>query len=165
MTPAATRVRYPTLLGFPAPELRAYRRETVIAEKFQAMVALGIANSRMKDFYDLWVLARGFAFEGPTLCRAIRATFRRRKTALPAQAPLALTADFSEDAAKRKQWEAFVHKSKLDAAGGGLTEVVAVLRDFLMPPLRAMAAREPFARNWPPHGPWSAAERGPAEGG
>ena len=135
----------------------------MIAEKFQAMVALGIANSRMKDFYDLWVLAHGFAFDGPTLGRAIRATFRRRKTALPAEAPLALTADFYEDVAKRKQWEAFVRKSKLGAAAG-LTDAVVVLRNFLMPLLQALAAGEPFARDWPPNGPWSAAERAPAEG-
>jgi predicted nucleotidyltransferase component of viral defense system len=159
VTPPATGVRYPTLLEFPAPALRAYQRETVIAEKFQAMIALGIANSRMKDFYDLWVLARGFAFDGSTLSRAIRATFRRRKTALPTAAPLALTAEFGEDAAKRKQWAAFLRKSKLDG-GAGLAEVVVALRDFLMPPVQALAAGEPFERNWPAGGPWSATENG-----
>lgn len=155
VTPAAARIRYPTLLDFPAPELRAYRRETVIAEKFQAMVALGIANSRMKDFYDLWVLARGFAFHGPILSRAIRATFRRRKTALPVQAPLALTTEFHDDVGKRKQWEAFVRKSKLNA-GVGLEQVVAVLREFLTPPVQALTAGQAFERNWPPGGPWLA---------
>jgi predicted nucleotidyltransferase component of viral defense system len=159
VTPAATGVRYPTLLDFPAPTLRAYRRETVIAEKFQAMIFLGIANSRMKDFYDLWVLARDFAFDGSPLSRAIQATFRRRQTALPAAAPLALTAEFAADAVKRKQWQAFLSKSKLDE-GAGLAEVVVVLHDFLMPPVQALAAREPFERKWPAGGPWSATVKG-----
>ena len=157
VTPPAAGVRYPTLLEFPAPTLRAYRRETVVAEKFQAMTDLGMANSRMKDFYDLWVLARGFEFDGPTLSTAIRATFRRRRTALPTAAPLALTAEFAEDAAKRKQWEAFLRKSKLDV-GAVLAEVVAVLGDFLTPPVQALAAGEPFERNWPTGGPWMATE-------
>ena len=78
------RVTYPVLLDFPAPVLPAYSRESVVAEKFQAMVMLGIANSRMKDFFDLWVLARQFEFQGPLLCQAIRATFERRHTPVPA---------------------------------------------------------------------------------
>jgi predicted nucleotidyltransferase component of viral defense system len=159
VTPPATGVRYPTLLEFPAPTLRAYRRETVIAEKFQAMVALGIANSRMKDFYDLWVLARHFAFDGSPVGRAIRATFRRRQTALPTATPLALTVEFAEDAAKRKQWQAFLRKSKLDE-GAGLAEVVVVLHNFLMPPVQALAIPEPFERKWPAGGPWSATAKG-----
>ena len=103
VTPEAINVEYPAILEFPAPVLPAYPRETFVAEKFQAMTALGIANSRMKDFFDLWVLARGFPFEGPTLSRAIGATFRRRKTDLPAEAPLALTAEFGADPGKVKQ--------------------------------------------------------------
>ena len=98
VTPRSTRITYPAMLEFPAPDLSAYPRQTVVAEKFQAMVALGIANSRMKDFYDLWVLARTFEFDGPTLSRAIQATFRRRKTDVPATPPLALTAAFATDA-------------------------------------------------------------------
>lgn len=80
VTPGPVTVQYPGLLDLPAPELAAYPRETVVAEKFQAMVMLGIANSRMKDFFDLWVLARSFTFAGPVLAAAIRATFARRKT-------------------------------------------------------------------------------------
>lgn len=87
VTPAPQAVSYPTLLEFPAPRLLAYPRETVVAEKFQAMTVLGIANSRMKDFYDLWTLARQFSFEGATLSAAIEATFDRRKTPLPTDAP------------------------------------------------------------------------------
>ena len=81
ITPPPTRMDYPTILDYPAPALKAYPRETVVAEKFQAMVALGMANSRMKDFFDLWVLSRDFAFDGATLVKAITATFRRRRSA------------------------------------------------------------------------------------
>jgi hypothetical protein len=76
----------------------------VVAEKFQAMVALGIANSRMKDIFDLWVLALGFPFDGDPLCRAIQATFRRRKTSLPVETQTALTAELGTDVAKANQW-------------------------------------------------------------
>lgn len=94
VTPAATEVTYPVLLDFPAPVLPAYSRESVVAEKFQAMVMLGIANSRMKDFYDLWMLARQFKFQGPVLCQAIQATFERRRAPVPADVPVALSAEF-----------------------------------------------------------------------
>ena len=97
VTPAASELTYPVLLDFPAPVLAVYSRESVVAEKFQAMVMLGIANSRMKDFFDLWVLARQFEFQGPMLCQAIRATFERRRTPVPAEVPLALSAEFSND--------------------------------------------------------------------
>jgi len=100
VTPAPGEITYPTLLDLPAPMLMAYPRETVVAEKFQAMVMLGIANSRMKDFYDVWTLARQFEFSGPVLCSAIRATFERRKTALPVKPPLALLPEFTEDRQK-----------------------------------------------------------------
>jgi predicted nucleotidyltransferase component of viral defense system len=155
VTPRAVEVRYPTILGFPAPVLRAYPRETVVAEKFQAMATLGIANSRMKDFFDLWVLARDFPFDGAPLSRAIRATFRRRKTGLLAEAPLALTAEFGTDGAKVRQWQAFIKKSKLDVAGTTLEQVCAFLNGFLMPPTEALSAGEEFTRAWAPGGPWS----------
>ena len=110
VTPGPVTVQYPGLLDLPVPELAAYPRETVVAEKFQAMVMLGIANSRMKDFFDLWVLARSFAFAGPVLADAIRATFARRKTPVPAAPPLALTSEFGTDKAKVTQWKAFLKK-------------------------------------------------------
>ncbi len=155
VTPRAVEVPYPTILAFPAPMLRVYPRETVVAEKFQAMVALGIANSRMKDFFDLWLLSRMFSFDGSVLCRAIEATFRRRHTPLPPEPPLALTAQFGTDAAKVKQWAAFLKKGKLDAGGMTLEQVCAILREFLMPPTSALVARDMFAKTWPPEGPWA----------
>jgi predicted nucleotidyltransferase component of viral defense system len=164
VTPRATEVEFPTLLEFPAPVLRAYPRQTVVAEKYQAMVSLGIANSRMKDFFDLWVLARLFEFDGPSLSRAIEATFERRKTALPTEAPLALTAAFGTDASKVRQWAAFVKKGKLDAEGASLEQVCKFLSGFLMAPTRARIVDEPFDSTWLPGGPWSANQQGGPSG-
>jgi predicted nucleotidyltransferase component of viral defense system len=137
LEPGAEVLDYPTLLDQPAPKLRAYARETVIAEKFQVMVALGRANSRMKDFYDIWLLATSFPFEDDRLIRAIKATFDRRETAIPDPLPDALTPDFGEDPAKVQQWEAF--KRDLGADPGSLADVCAALASFLGP--RADAAR------------------------
>ncbi len=98
VTPEAKEIDYPTLLDSSgAPCLRAYPRETVVAEKYQALVNLGMANSRMKDFYDLWVIAREFDFDGETLSEAIRNTFSRRQTPLPGHTPPGLSAEFHED--------------------------------------------------------------------
>jgi hypothetical protein len=155
VTPRAVEIEFPVLLPFPAPVLRSYPRPTVVAEKFQAMVALGMANSRLKDFFDLWILARDFPFDGPQLCRAIQATFRRRKTTLPNEPPLALTAAFGSDGAKVKQWEAFIRKGRLDAGGLTLEGVCSFLHSFLMPPCQAMAGDMPFASHWAPGGPWA----------
>jgi len=157
ITPAANVVAYPTLLAFPAPVLSAYPRETVVAEKFQALVGLGMTNTRMKDFHDVMTLCRQFAFDGALLCQAIRATFERRRTALPGVPPLALTAEFYGDDGKRKQWQAFLRKNKLDAPGTDLEQVVVVLRDFLMPPAQAGAAGQEFGMSWAAAGPWAPA--------
>lgn len=154
MTPAPREEEYPVLLDFPAPRLRAYPRETVVAEKFEAMVKLGIANSRMKDFYDLWVLARHFEFEGVLLGRAIKATFERRGTALPTETPLALSDEFSGDPGKKTQWAAFLRRLGHEADGTALAEVLEALKEFLLPPVIAAGRMEAFDRRWPPGGPW-----------
>jgi predicted nucleotidyltransferase component of viral defense system len=102
--PPPQETAYPAMLDFPSAHLLAYPRETVIAEKLEALVKLGIANTRMKDFYDLWMLSREFAFDGTLLSDAIKATFKRRRTEIPADTPLALTDEFSRDSQKAKQW-------------------------------------------------------------
>lgn len=156
VTPRPDVIQFPGLLPvLPLPTMRAYPRETVVAEKFEAMVNLGATNSRMKDFFDVWTLCREFAFEGATLAAAIRATFQRRATALPEATPVALTDAFSHDASKRTQWNAFLRKGRLDADGAALDEVVAALRRFLAPPLDALRAGAAFDEHWPPGGPWS----------
>lgn len=154
MTPAPQEEKYPVLLDFPAPRLRAYPRETVVAEKFEAMVKLGIANTRMKDFYDLWVLAQHFEFEGALLGRAIEATFERRGTALPTEVPLALSDEFSEDQSKKVQWQAFLRRLGRDAGEIPLAEMVEALREFLLPPVIAIGRMEAFDRIWHTGGPW-----------
>jgi predicted nucleotidyltransferase component of viral defense system len=156
ITPGTVQVAYPTLLAFPAANLWAYPRETVVAEKFQAMVWLGQSNSRMKDFFDIWFLARHFAFAGEALARALQATFQRRQTALPEQAPLALAEAFLSDSTKQTQWQAFLRKNKLGSEGAELQQVVGLLREFLMPPSEAMAGGRPFHPSWPAAGPWQA---------
>lgn len=154
ITPGPIEIDFPTLLEFPAPSLRAYPRETVIAEKFQAMVTLGMANSRMKDFFDLWTLAREYAFDGGTLGAALQATFLRRQTPLPIRAPLALTPVFAQDRAKQTQWRAFLRKGNLMPAAVELPELIELLAQFLMPPLQTLGQARPFAGQWPPGGPW-----------
>jgi predicted nucleotidyltransferase component of viral defense system len=135
--PGLETIDYPVLLDLPAPKLRVYARETVIAEKFQAMVALGRANSRMKDFYDIWILAKTFPFDRDRLPRAIAATFARRQTAIPIEPPDALTSEFAIDPLKQRQWAAFI--DDLDAAPKQLQTVIEDIRIFLMP--MATAAR------------------------
>jgi predicted nucleotidyltransferase component of viral defense system len=130
LDPGAETIDYPTLLDLPAPRLRAYARETVIAEKFQAMVALGRTNSRMKDFYDIWLLSRSFAFDDDRLARAIAATFTRRGTKIPVEPPDALSPAFAADEQKQRQWRAFVEQVATDP--GGLANVIEDLAVFLM---------------------------------
>lgn len=160
VTPTPPYLELPTILDFPAFRLRTYPRETVVAEKFQAMVMLGMANSRMKDFYDLWFLAMNFEFEGETLCQAIEATFSRRRTPLPKETPLALTPEFFESAAKLIQWKAFLNKGKLETDRSTFSSVIAMLQNFLMPPCRAFAKGETFSKIWRPAGLWQQVEGG-----
>ena len=134
MTPGPVEIEYPTLLDFPAPKLWAYNQETVVAEKFQAMVHLGMTNSRMKDFFDVWSLAREFEFDGDGLAKAIAATFKRRGTELPAAVPLALSHELANDDVKTTQWRAFLRKRTLAIASQDSREVVRFLREYLRPP-------------------------------
>jgi Nucleotidyl transferase AbiEii toxin, Type IV TA system len=113
VTPEPEQVEYPTLLEYPAPCVRVYPRETVVAEKYQALVNLGIANSRMKDFYDLWMMAHRFSFDALTLSNAICNTFARRHTPLPRQTPFGLSSTFYGDKQKNQQWKAFLRKTAL----------------------------------------------------
>jgi hypothetical protein len=149
VTPEPQTVAYPTLLkNFQAPTLRVYPVYTVIAEKYQAMVMLGQANSRMKDFYDLAVIARRTELDGSTLAAAIASTFARRKTALPTERPLALTKQFSEDAAKQRQWQAFLNKNRITASS--LADTVSLLSLLLWPPTEVAAANSQATTIWHP---------------
>lgn len=154
VTPGAVDIRYPALLNFPAPALLGYPRETVIAEKFQAMVYLRTLNSRMKDFYDVGLLAKQFAFEGSLLAKAVAATFANRETAIDV-APIAFTPDFTEQASTVAQWTAFRKRLPNPECPERLAELVPFLSQFLLPIARACAAGQRFEQRWPPGGPWT----------
>ncbi len=151
ITPAPETVTYATLLNdLAAPSLRAYPVYTVIAEKLHAMVVLGMNNSRMKDFFDLAVIARISALDGRTLVDAIRATFARRNTSLPASTPAALSTEFSSNPIKAQQWRAFVTKAGLQWTS--LKEVVDLLAVFLNPAIAACSLSRGFESKWNPSG-------------
>lgn len=154
VVPAPEEIDFPTLLDFPAPHLRSYTRESMVAEKFEAMVKLGMLNTRMKDFFDVWTVSQEFAFDGPTISRAIKTTFETRGTAIPNKAPLALSPEFYQDREKNAQWKAFLNKAKLNAEGKSLAEIAEALRAYLVPVSDTVARDEIFKRNWKPSGPW-----------
>ena len=153
VTPDPALVEYPTLLGDPAPRLLAYPRESTVAEKFQVMLHRAQLNSRLRDYYDIWLLSRSFSFDGALLTTAIERTCRRRATETPVE-PLALTAAFSEDPVKQRQWAAYRRKSHLLDAPDSLAEIVRIVGAFLNPIARALGAGEQFAGTWRPPGPW-----------
>lgn len=113
ITPGMEEIDYPTLLGMPPPRIRSYPKETVVSEKLQAMVALGMPNSRMKDFYDIWIISKQFPFDGSILTGAIRATFERRRTQVPKGVPVALSDEFVANQEKVTQWRAFLKRTLL----------------------------------------------------
>ena len=146
--PPPSTIEFPTLLPFPAPMILAYARETVVAEKLHAMVDLGMANTRMKDFFDLWFLSREFEFEGASLVAAIRSTFERRQTPIPEALPVALTDAFTQDGAKAKQWAAFLSRSGANQALLSLPDVALQIGTFLKPAIGAARRGDTFARAW-----------------
>lgn len=152
--PPAKDSDYPTLLDAPAPHIRAYPQEAVVAEKLHAMVVLGERNSRYKDFYDLQVLARQFPFDGATLAGSIAATFKRRHTSIDAELPAALVPRFYADGPRAEQWRAYLTRNALPGASADFGAVGEVLQEFLGPPWAALVAQTPFSGNWRPNGPW-----------
>jgi predicted nucleotidyltransferase component of viral defense system len=148
ITPASPESNYPTLLpNQSAPHLRVYPRETVVAEKLEAIVKLGMLNTRFKDYYDLRYLADRFEFDGSVLTAAIAATFERRGTPLPPALPAGLTAAFATDPVKQTQWAAF-RRRQPEQQLPDLPEVVAEINRFVEPPLIAAGEQEQFSRNW-----------------
>ncbi|THF64861.1 nucleotidyl transferase AbiEii/AbiGii toxin family protein [Pseudothauera nasutitermitis] len=131
VTPAPEPIRYPVLLDdLPVPQLRAYPKFTVVAEKLHAICLLGMANSRMKDYFDLWVLLTEEVFAPDELRRAVQATFARRKLAMPIDLPVGLSDAFAQDPAKQRQWTAFLKKNGLKPLE--LNDVVARLRSAFL---------------------------------
>ena len=153
ITPGPTEIEYPTLLNFPPPVLRAYPKETVVAEKLDALTALGLLNSRMKDYYDLALLSRMYPFDGGVLAKAIAATFRHRGTVIEAE-PIGITQAYCDDPARVLQWRAFVRRSRFEEEAGDLTRLVDEIRPFVLPVLSTVATANPFIAHWKPGGPW-----------
>jgi predicted nucleotidyltransferase component of viral defense system len=145
---APEEITFPVMLDMPPPKLRAYARETVVAEKLEAIAKLGMLNTRFKDYFDLHYLARKFPFKGDLLLKSIAATFKRRGTAFPEGLPVGLTPVFSEDVAKIRGWQAFWRKTGSKDEPPTLAAVVELLVKFLEPPLQTAAKGNEWAGTW-----------------
>ncbi|MEJ1966779.1 MAG: nucleotidyl transferase AbiEii/AbiGii toxin family protein [Gammaproteobacteria bacterium] len=152
MVPGPRMIEYPVFLDGDTIKLLAYPVESAIAEKLQAMVALGSANSRMKDFYDVWICSNHLDFGTDTLRKAIDATFRNRETPVPAEDFEAFTAGFVEK--HRIQWNAFVRKIGEDDLVDAFGKVVEDLKNFVVPVFRSTSRDEKLARHWKAGGGW-----------
>lgn len=153
IVPGPVKVTYPAILDFPAPELNGYTMESAIAEKFQAMVKLGVLNSRMKDFYDLWMLSRVFDFKGQTLAKAIEKTFENRNTPITID-PMVFDPSFANDGDKKAQWRGFIGKARLADVPEAFEEIVEAIREFIQPIGVSLAKKRIFRRVWSAPGPW-----------
>jgi hypothetical protein len=151
VVPSAEEVIYPTLLDHPAPRLKAYRMETVIAEKFHAMVVHGIMNTRLKDYFDVYYLSRNFNFDSRPIVEAIRATFERRGSNIPLGLPVGLTTKFSDDLRKIQQWEAFLRRVFVWPMTLSLSDVVEKIAIFVTPLLDVEGEHR---LTWMAPGPW-----------
>ena len=157
ITPERKQRNYPTLLDLPAPHLWTYPRETLVAEKFEAMVSRGADNSRVKDLWDIACLARWFAFDGEILRTAIGETFSRRGTSFTGERPVALLAVYYEDTARAQHWQVLQRQIATDADGPArLVDAGEELRRFLGPVCDSLIEESPFTQAWPAGGPWGA---------
>lgn len=152
VSPKPVQIKYPVLLPFPEPELRSYPPESVVAEKFQAMIYLGLINRRMKDFYDLWAMSNQFDFSGNVLQEAIRNTFANRKSNIPEELPVALSEQFARD--KQVQWSAFLKTTGIKDAPERIKSVQERLQNFLLPVLHSLRAGKIINKDWNPDGYW-----------
>jgi hypothetical protein len=153
VVPSPELMDYPTILDLPGPQLRGYGRESTIAEKFETMVKLGILNSRMKDFFDIWLMLRQFDFEGQRLAAAIEKTFSTRGASIQSE-PIALTNSFAEDTAKAAQWRGFIRKNRLTDVPQNFPEVITAIAAFLGPIAKTLAGSYSFRGTWKAPGPW-----------
>ena len=153
LVPGPGTVIYPSLLGFTSPVVYGYSIESIIAEKFHAMVKHGVLNSRMKDFYDVWLLSRSYGFVGAILTRAIAETFKNRNTPVPA-APTVFDPSFVADNSKQAQWNGFVTKAKLLNTPQSFDDITADIKVFLKPIVDSLVQQQAFDREWTAPGPW-----------
>lgn len=147
-------IEFPTLLDMPKPVLRAYTKETALAEKFEAMVSLGERNSRMKDYFDVWLLSGKFDFQGERLAQAIAATFARRNTEIPATVPVGLSTVYATEPIKQTQWKAFWRKVVRIEPTPDFAAVVKIAGQFLLPAAEAARVGSGSLGHWTKGGPW-----------
>lgn len=154
VTPEPETATYPVLLDtLPAPTVRAYSRYSVVAEKLHIIVVRGVTNSRLKDYFDLWTIAKHSQIDGSLLVRAIAATFARRETALPENTPAGLGDELLADNRKQNEWRAFPSKNKMTAPN--LADVTILPRTFLSPAIERARGNINFKSSWRPGGPWN----------
>ncbi|MBW1797828.1 MAG: nucleotidyl transferase AbiEii/AbiGii toxin family protein, partial [Deltaproteobacteria bacterium] len=154
ITPKIEENDFPSMLEMSSPRILTYPKETVVAEKLQSMIHLGMQNSRMKDFFDLFWMSRLFSFEGSVLLKAIQSTFQRRKTPIASVPPLVFSDEFSLDSIKNSQWKAFLNKNELKDISEEFPYIIETLRDFLAPPLKATSSGKRFSFSWTPGEAW-----------
>lgn len=151
--PAPERHTFPSLLPeLPGANILMYPPETVVAEKFEAMVRFGEANGRAKDFHDVWVIIRTFDFELPRLVEAVGGTLRCREMAIPTEVPVALTDAFARIAEERGLWTGFLRRNPPTLEPPPFPELQADLRKFFGPVISSLAAPEGAKGRWDPDG-------------
>lgn len=155
VVPPPSNINYPTLLDFPAPKITGYPRESAIAEKIHAMVRFGVLNSRMKDFYDIWLLARSFEFDGDVLHTAIKKTFVANETDLNSDID-DLLKNLKSDSEKQKQWSAFLRRIRVTVTPPRFSNVISSIEKFLLPLLENHSGQKPRSLRWKAAGPWKA---------
>jgi len=152
--PTPRMIDFPVILDFPQPHLRGYTVESVVSEKFEAMVKLGLLNSRMKDFYDLWLMTQRFDFKGSNLTGALKKTFNHRKTPLPEKKPLFAEEIYDGNSDRQMLWKAFLTKGQIKRVPEKLNTAAKVIEKFLIKSLEAIAKGEKFDKVWKAPGPW-----------
>jgi hypothetical protein len=146
--PKPIKIDYPVILDFPMPHLNGYPVESVISEKFEAMVKLGLLNSRMKDFYDIWLMMRQFNFKGEDIAEALKKTFKCRKTQIPKKRPLFVEEIYDERSDRQNLWAAFLRKNDIANIPGKLSSTATEIQDFLMEPILAIDKGVKFDKKW-----------------
>ncbi|MDP3980561.1 MAG: nucleotidyl transferase AbiEii/AbiGii toxin family protein [Chlamydiota bacterium] len=148
-------IEYPVILDYPKPKLKGYPAESIISEKFEAMIKLGLLNSRMKDFYDIWLMMRQFDFNGSRLVEALKRTFEKRKTVLSQSKPLFAEEIYDEKSDRQTLWKAFLKKADVGHAPEKLSSIAKAIEKFLFNPLVAISKGEKFNAKWKAPGPWA----------
>jgi len=147
-------IDYPVILDLPKPHLNGYPAESVVSEKFEAMVKLGAVNSRMKDFYDVWLIIHQFNFDGLSLAGALKKTFDHRKTDIPGGKPLLVQEIYNEESDRQALWKIFLTKGNIKHVPEKLSTIVKEIEGFLFEPISALHKGIKFNKEWKPSGPW-----------